>query len=288
MGLFQEYKSSLKLIEVEEVFDLIFYRPLAFLFVKLIYATNITPNQITILSLSFGIAGGIALSFGTTQSILLAAFLFITFNVLDCSDGQLARLKGNGTEFGRILDGMADYMVSTSAYLGIGFGFANHSSNPLLYWLLILVTAASNILHAVLVDFYRNRFIDYTQDRVSVLDDGLEKFKKEYERLKKEKGNIFKKFIIGAYIKYSSMQNSMASKKEKEFKTSAQDYYKSNKTLIHFWTYLGPTTQWTFLIICALINRIDIYLWGLIIVFNIYAIIIYVAQKRVDKKLKTI
>ncbi len=288
MGFFQEYKSSLKLIEVEEVFDLIFYRPLAFLFVKLIYSTNITPNQITILSLSFGIAGGIALSFGTVQSILLASFLFITFNVLDCSDGQLARLKGNGTEFGRILDGMADYMVSTSAYLGIGFGFANHSSNPLLYWLLILVTAASNIMHAVLVDFYRNRFIDYTQDRVSVLDDGLEEFKKEYERLNKEKGNVFKKFIIGAYIKYSSMQNSMASNKEKEFKISAPDYYKSNKTLIHFWTYLGPTTQWTFLIICALINRLDIYLWGLILVFNIYTIIIYVAQKRVDKKLKTV
>jgi phosphatidylglycerophosphate synthase len=288
MGLFQEYKSSLKLIEVEEVFDLIFYRPLAFLFVKLIYGTNITPNQITILSLSFGIAGGIALSFGTVQSILLAAFLFITFNVLDCSDGQLARLKGNGTEFGRILDGMADYMVSTSAYLGIGFGFANHSSNPLLYWLLILVTAASNIMHAVLVDFYRNRFIDYTQDRISVLDDGLEKFKKEYEGLKKQKGNIFKKFIIGAYIKYSSMQNSMASNEEKEFKISAPVYYKYNKTLIHFWTYLGPTTQWTFLIICALINRLDIYLWGLIVVFNTYAIIIYVAQKRVDKKLKTI
>lgn len=286
MDFFREYKSSLKLIEVEEVFDLVFYRPLAFLFVKLIYSTNITPNQITVLSLSFGISGGIALSFGTVQSIFLAAFLFITFNVLDCSDGQLARLKGNGTEFGRILDGMADYMVSASAYLGIGFGFANHSTNPLLYWILILVTAASNIIHAVLVDYYRNRFIDYTQDRVSVLDDGLENFKKEFERLKKEKGNTFKKFIIRAYIKYSSAQNSMASNKEKAFKIASQDYYKANKRLIHFWTYLGPTTQWTFLIFCALINRLDVYLWGLISVFNLYALLLFIAQKRVDKKLK--
>jgi len=286
MGFFSEYKSSLKLIEVEEFFDLIFYRPLAFVFVKLIYSTNITPNQITVLSLSFGISGGIALSFGTSKSMLLAAFLFITFNVLDCSDGQLARLKGNGTEFGRILDGMADYMVSTSAYLGIGFGFANHSSNPLLYWMLLLVTATSNIIHAVLVDFYRNRFIDYTQDRVSVLDDGLEIFKKEYERLKKEKGSAFKKFIIGTYIKYSSAQNRMASNKETAYKVAPQDYYKANKRLIHFWTYLGPTTQWTFLIVCAVISRLDIYLWGLISVFNLYALLLFIAQKRVDKKLK--
>ena len=286
MGFLKEYKSSLKLIEVEEIFDLIFYRPLAFLFVKLIYNTNLTPNQITVMSLSFGIAGGISLGFGTAKSIFIAAFLFITFNVLDCSDGQLARLKGNGTTFGRILDGMADYMVSTSAYLGIGFGFANHSPNPLLYWILIIVTAASNIVHAVLVDFYRNQFIDYTQDRVSVLDDGLEEFRQEHERLKSEKGNAFKKFVLGIYIKYSSMQSNMATE-DKAFNVSAEKYYKANKRIIHFWTYLGPTTQWTFLIICALFNRLDIYLWGLITVFNLYAVIIYLTQKTVDKKLKT-
>ncbi len=44
MSLLKAYKSSLKLIEVEEVIELVFYRPLAFLFVRLIYSTNITPN----------------------------------------------------------------------------------------------------------------------------------------------------------------------------------------------------------------------------------------------------
>ena len=78
----------------------------------------------------------------------------------------------------------------------------------------------------------------------------------------------------------------MASNKEKAFKIASQDYYKANKRLIHFWTYLGPTTQWTFLIFCALINRLDVYLWGLISVFNLYALLLFIAQKRVDKKLK--
>ena len=39
MSLRAQYLASLKMREVEEFFDLVFYRPLAFLFVKAIYRT---------------------------------------------------------------------------------------------------------------------------------------------------------------------------------------------------------------------------------------------------------
>jgi phosphatidylglycerophosphate synthase len=108
MSWFQEYKSSLKLVEVEELFDLIFYRPLAFIFVKLIYPTNLTPNQITTLALIIGMIGGVVIAFNTETYLIIASLLLIIYDVLDCSDGQLARLKKNGTSVGRILDGVAD------------------------------------------------------------------------------------------------------------------------------------------------------------------------------------
>lgn len=59
MSWYSEYKKSLKSIEVEEIFDLFFYRPLAFILVKIIYPTNITPNQLTIGAIIMGIIGGI-------------------------------------------------------------------------------------------------------------------------------------------------------------------------------------------------------------------------------------
>ena len=51
------------MVEVEEFFDLVFYRPLAYLLVKSIYRTRITPNQVTWLALLIGFIGAPGPSF---------------------------------------------------------------------------------------------------------------------------------------------------------------------------------------------------------------------------------
>lgn len=290
MSLFHEYKSSLKKIEVEESFDLYFYRPLAFLLVKAIYSTNITPNQLTVISMIFGVLGGICYSFGTHKAFMFGAVLYLLYNVVDCSDGQLARLKKNGTTIGRILDGVADYVVSVALYFGIGFGYANNSSNPFLMWLLTAAAGISNAIQSGLLDYYRTRYLDYVLNRVSILDEGLKVFEDEFERLKKIKGRYFDKVIIWIYLQYSAIQQKVTNPKPEQEKIkahiSAEEYSKKNRLLIRLWTLLGPTTQWTFLIITSFLNRIDIYLLGIFVVGNILAIIIYFFQSKFDKALK--
>jgi len=287
-GLFTEYKKSLKTVEIEEVFDLIFYRPLAFLFVKLIYKTSITPNQLTAAAMVIGVIGDVFFAVAIPFSLVIASVFLIIYDVFDCADGQLARLKKNGTPAGRILDGVADYVVTISAYLAIGIGYSLHSENPGYWWILVVAAGLSNAFHAISLDYYRNRFVDNTQDKPAVLVDGLDEFRNEYERLKKEPGKYFDKSIIRLYLRYSSIQSGVAATKNSTASLSKEnqlEYYHRNKTIIHLWTYLGPTTQLTFLIICALINRLDVYLWGLIIVGNCYAFILYFFQKRIDKQL---
>lgn len=290
MSLFHEYKSSLKKIEVEELFDLYFYRPLAFLLVKAVYSTNITPNQLTVISMIFGVLGGICYSFGTHKAFMFGAVLYLLYNVVDCSDGQLARLKKNGTTIGRILDGVADYVVSVALYFGIGFGYANNSSNPFLIWLLTAAAGISNAIQSGLLDYYRTRYLDYVLNRVSILDDGLKVFEDEFERLKKIKGRYFDKVIIWIYLQYSAIQQKVTNPKPEQEKIkahiNAEEYSKKNRLLIRLWTLLGPTTQWTFLIITSFLNRIDIYLLGIFVVGNILAIIIYFFQSKFDKALK--
>lgn len=289
MSLIQEYTTSLKKIEVEEIFDLYFYRPLAFLLVKIIYGTSITPNQLTVISMIFGIFGGICYSFGTSKACLVGAILYLLYNVVDCSDGQLARLKKNGTTIGRILDGVADYVVSVALYLGIGFGYANGSSNPLLMWLLTAAAGISNAIQSGLLDYYRTRYLDYVLKRVSVLDEGLTVFEYEFEKLKNFRGKYFDKIIIWIYLKYSTIQRKVTNPKPDQEKIkpdiSPEEYAKKNQLLIRLWTFLGPTTQWTFLIITSFFNRIDIYLIGIFIAGNILALIIYFFQAKVDKTL---
>lgn len=290
MTLFQEYKSSLKKIEVEEIFDLYFYRPLAFLLVKGIYNTSITPNQLTLISMILGILGGISYSFGSYHAFMIGAILYLLYDVFDCSDGQLARLKKNGTPVGRILDGIADYVVSIALYIGLGFGFANNSPNPFLIWMVILVAAISNAIQSGLLDYYRTRYLDYSLDRTSVLDEELKVFNNEFERLKNIKGKYFDKIVIGIYLKYSAIQHKMTNSKPLHEKPKPQingeEYSKHNRLLIKLWTLLGPTTQWTFLIITSFFNRIDIYLFGIVVVGNILAVIFYFFQHKVDVALK--
>lgn len=290
MSFFQEYKSSLKKIEVEEIFDLYFYRPLAFLLVKAIYCTSITPNQLTVISMIFGIIGGICYSFGNHIAYITGAIFYLLYNVVDCSDGQLARLKKNGTTVGRILDGVADYVVSVALYFGIGFGYANNSSNPFLMWLLTAAAGISNAIQSGLLDYYRTRYLDYVLKRVSILGEGLKVFEVEFELLKNIKGRYFDKAIIWIYLGYSKIQQKVTNPKHEQEKiranVSAEEYAEKNRWLIHLWTFLGPTTQWTFLIITSFLNRIDVYLLGILVVGNILAIILYFLQSKVDVALK--
>jgi hypothetical protein len=284
MTWFSEYKKSVKMIEVEEVFDLIFYRPLAFLFVKLVYPTSLTPNQITFIALGFGVLAGIMYGFGGKDALISAGILLIIYDVLDCSDGQLARLKKNGTLTGRIVDGFSDWVVSAAIYLGIGFGYANVSEHPFIMWLVVVAAGATNALHSILLDFYRNRFMDNILNRANTLGDSLKEFEHEYATLNNVRGRHFDRFILWLYLKYSSLQIKFSSGNDNRF--NADDYYRKNRGILHFWTYLGPTTEFTFLIICSFLNRIDIFMWGLIVTGNLYAGLLFFIQSRINHTLK--
>ena len=96
MGLVDDYRRSLKLPEAEELLDLAFYRPLAYAFVRAVYRTPITPNQVTLLSLAGGLAAAWCFTAGVGPALAWGALWYALANILDCADGQLARLQGSG------------------------------------------------------------------------------------------------------------------------------------------------------------------------------------------------
>jgi phosphatidylglycerophosphate synthase len=288
MNLFQDYIKSLKLPEVEEIVDLFIYRPLGLIVVKLVYRTSITPNQLTWMAMLMGLLGSIAFSYGTRSGYLFGAILLILYDVFDCSDGQLARMKKNGTLTGRIVDGVSDYVVATFTYLGIGFGFAGHSDDPLFYWFLTVLAGFSNALHAFAVDYYRNQFLDYALDRKGILDEDLNQFEAEYGRLVAQNKWSFDRVIIWIYLKYSRLQMNFSaedtSKNNKKY--DPKDYYQKNKRILHFWTYIGPSSDLTVVIVCALLNRWDIFFFWIIAVLNVYTLILFLTQKRINTTIR--
>jgi phosphatidylglycerophosphate synthase len=283
----EEYRKSLKMKEVEEIPDLLFYRPVAFLLVRVIYRTEITPNQISLIAIVMGIFAGYFYSLGQPLYFTVGALFFLAFNILDCSDGQLARLKKNGTPVGRIIDGISDYIATVAVYLGILFGFSLRSDDHF-YWVTMLALAGiSNIIHGIFVDFYRTRFIDYLRGR-STFDNDIEVFEKEYESFKGQKGKFFERMVLLIYFRYSSLQRLLVArkKKTKSFITTPDEYFRKNRYIIRLWLLMGPTAQVTTIVICSLFNRFDIFIWILVAGFNSLALILWIAQKIIDSPFK--
>ncbi|HQG56866.1 MAG TPA: CDP-alcohol phosphatidyltransferase family protein [Bacteroidales bacterium] len=282
-----EYKKSLKLLEVEEILDVYFYRPLAFLVVKLVYPTRITPNQLTFAAISAGVTAGFFYASGTRKGSIIGALFFLLFNILDCSDGQLARLKKNGTPEGRIIDGIADYISEFAVFAGIAIGFHKSSDQPHFLIILLVLSGMSIMVQNIMVDYYRTRFLDYVQGRTKTLKEGIDEYEKEYALLKNQKGSLMKKLIISLYLKYSALQSWFTMKrrsKEKIFSSPAE-YYRKNRIIIRFWVLIGPTAQITAIIICSFFCRFDIFFWLILAGFNSLALVLRIIQKRIDRSL---
>jgi phosphatidylglycerophosphate synthase len=291
MSWYTEYKRSLKMVEVEEYFDLFFYRPLAFLLVKTVYRTNITPNQLTLFAVLVGMIGAVFYAKGSPDHFTLGAIFFMLYNIIDCSDGQLARIKKNGSNAGRIIDGLADYITTAAIFIAIGIGgMQNHDYSPGAWWFLLALTGASNVIQSALVDYYRNRFLDYVLQRKSTFEEGLEAFREEYNSIRNEKKKWLSRFIIRCYFKYSSFQRKLTAKRKEEklFAATPEEYYKRNKNAVRGWVSIGPTSQVTALIICSLLNRFDVFFWLMIGVFNLAAAFLLLNQRGIDKSFKPI
>ena len=290
MNWLGEYKNSLKMSEVEEVIDLVFYRPLAFLLVKSVYRTRITPDHLTIAAIIMGVAGGCAYAFGLQLSCVIGALFYLLFNIFDCSDGQLARLKKNGTSVGRLVDGIADYLAAIAVYIGIAIGYSNNPDQPSLLLIWLSLAGISTIIQESLVDYYRTRFLDVVMKRQNTFEEGIEEYRNEYEIIKNQKGKWLDEIIIYIYLIYSNVQRKLAARKkrEKSFNGNPQEYFAKNRVIIRFWVFIGPSAKVTTLIICSLFCRFDIFFWVVVGGFNILAAVLWIIQHKIDKSFVTL
>jgi len=286
MKLAEEYKKSLKHIEAEEPLDLYFYRVISFLFIKIILPFPITPNQISIAALVMGVISAVFYAFGSKEAFLFAAAFYAIYYLFDLSDGQVARLKNNGTKLGRIIDGIADYVTHLSIYIGLGIGIGNNLNT----WLLVIAALISLMVQVILFDFYRNRYLEYIIGEVNLFGDDLKQFQQEYEELKSVRGKLTEKTIYFLYLKYLGVQQLFISKTAKEQKIKkfdSVDFLKRNKLIIRFWSFMGSSLHITLLIVMSVLNRIDLYLYGILIFINIYAVLMVILQALTDSKTKS-
>ncbi len=210
MSLLDGYKKSLKPLDVEEPIDVFVHRPLAYLLALALYPTPVSPNAVTIFSIVCGVIAGVCLVDRGIEHHMAYAGLFIFLSaVVDCADGQLARMRKTSSNLGRMLDGMADAVVSTVIVAGGAVEvLRDHSTSwPafLAFALLVVLAAWSGTLHTASYDHYKNLFLRVTNEKYQEGEDMVTAALRRQSQKNQE--TLLLKFVWWAYISYFTAQD---------------------------------------------------------------------------------
>jgi hypothetical protein len=90
-------------------------------FTKPLIKWGLSANQVSLLSVIVGLFGCLLLLTPYSFTIFLGAILLIVWDALDCSDGEVARYRGQSSLTGLYVDRMAGLVVGVAQYVFIGY-----------------------------------------------------------------------------------------------------------------------------------------------------------------------
>ena len=130
----EKYRATLKSAETEDWLDLHVIRPFCYYCAVFFAKFDIHPNTVTIWSMIIGAVSAIffgcsSFYYGGTMGLvynLIAVVLLMVADILDCTDGQLARMTGKKSRMGRILDGVAGFAWFIPIYHVLVYRFYLH------------------------------------------------------------------------------------------------------------------------------------------------------------------
>lgn len=205
-NLSKSYLASLKSLDTEEHIDLAFYRPIGYVWACAARRLGVTPNVITVAAIFIGLGAAVAFYFNSLPVNLVGILLLIWANSFDSADGQLARMTGQYSRLGRILDGLCGDIWFAAIYIAIILReiatspfFAAHS------WVIItlaLVTAVCHARQAAMADYYRQIHLFIIKG-----EDGSElESSATLRRRLAETTGFWKRLTLKAYILYTASQ----------------------------------------------------------------------------------
>lgn len=143
--------------EIEDPTNLYFIHPVAAWLVPIFAKIGITPNMVSLVGMGCGIAAGFAYyAYGLPWCAVLGFALMLCWHVMDGADGQLARLTKSYSEFGKILDGICDYVTFAAVYIGLALAMS-FNLGGWAWW----VVALAGIAHAIQSAVYEMQRQDY-------------------------------------------------------------------------------------------------------------------------------
>lgn len=253
------FKNSVKLAPVEEFLDYYFYRRVAHMMVPTLIRLRLTPNAITTMSFIVGLLAGY---FTYRHQFIAASIIAICAIFLDCCDGQVARLTGNSSPMGRVMDGFFDAAWVSVLWIAL-YMSGYFQSKGLQIFPLMLASSISVFLHCWRFDAVKIKYVELVCPDKTEGDIDFESAKigmvREFKRFR-----FFTAFLYFA-IAFQVYFFVRGNEKKKEYQFSAQQRQIADGQLapiVNAWSYLGEGHHNTLIILGLMIAPWSE--WGLI------------------------
>jgi phosphatidylglycerophosphate synthase len=248
----------------DELINTWLLRPIAGIFVWLVYSTPVTPNMVTVLAILLGLAAGVSYSFGTPLAIAVAGCLILLKDITDDADGQLARTKQLYSRRGRFLDSIGDFVVDVAVFIPIGFVLASGGN----FWHLLAALAGlcGITLRVSYHVYYQVSFLHlektYSLNRIS---EAITE-----EDLRGDKAALWLQRIFNAIYGWQDrlMAGVDAWCRGKNFPEKLLPVWYADRLALRLSGLTGFGTEIALLALCSWFNSLALYLWLNILLMN--------------------
>lgn len=279
-------QASLKSADTEEWIDLLFYRPIGYRWALLFKKLGISPNAITIASIFLGVAAGILFYYNNLWINVAGMCLLVWANMYDSADGQLARMTGQKSELGRILDGVSGDFWFIAIYVAICLRLTPEWS-----WWIWVLAATAGFFHgkqAAMADYYRNIHLFFLKGKSgSELDNSVQQWAIYYSLSWKK--DFIRKLFLWFYSGYTHSQEQLSPRFQRFFAllrtrygdtmppAIAQEFRLGSLPLMKYTNILSFNTRVVALFISLLIDQPWLYFVFELTVLN--GLLVYMVWK---------
>ena len=244
--------------------------------VRLLYPTSVTPNQITFLSLVFGLASSWFYVSGIPDALVWGALFLYGKVFLDNVDGNLARVRGTTSRFGRFLDSLADFLVSVLVYIAVTV-YLVRTKGMQEYWVLGLLGLLTGFMQSTFFVFY---LVNYTSRVGSYEKNRVDESVTEEDKRKVEEGQTdpwdlrLQTMFVWAYgwqDKAVEQLDAMCRKLAQVSDTEEVCWY-SDKKFLAWISPLCLCTNNVMLVFFSLLDQLELFMILLVTFMNVYAL----------------
>ena len=270
---------AFKAYEIEELVDVCFFRPFGFIVARCAAAFRLTPTHVTVFGALIGIAGGALLY---DQRLGLYGFaLLIMHGIVDSADGQLARLTGQATELGRVLDGVSGYLTHGAIYIAIAAGVIHHGgSGTILIWMVL--AGIANAAQAQMYEYHRHDYAMIVVKGIAPSDDSA------------KVTSACMKSLYGWYLATARMLNGLHVEVESLITARSaagvvrEDdrarYRECFYAPVRGWNLLGDNLRRFAIGLLVYLDRLDLFFAFILLPMNLALIALWLWQRTADRR----